>query len=132
MALLNREAQELLMIEEADAWFEYLEATRGQSVVRYAERLGMGAAEPAPASYPCTARQAAAGSRVACERDAPWRGATFPDPLLLCGERCLTLTTRCALPRAGKPGCGRARITTRGVSFATPLVPTQEERRAGA
>ena len=25
------------MIEEADAWFEYLEATRGQSVVRYAE-----------------------------------------------------------------------------------------------
>ena len=31
------EAQELLMIEEADAWFEYLEATRGQSELRYAE-----------------------------------------------------------------------------------------------
>jgi hypothetical protein len=33
----KREAHELLLIEEADAWFEYLEATRGQSAVRYAE-----------------------------------------------------------------------------------------------
>ena len=33
----TREAHELLLIEEADAWFEYLEATRGQSAVRYAE-----------------------------------------------------------------------------------------------
>lgn len=31
----NREAEELLMIEEADAWFEYLEATRSQSQTRY-------------------------------------------------------------------------------------------------
>jgi hypothetical protein len=31
------EAMELLLIEEADAWFEYLEATRGQSVLRYQE-----------------------------------------------------------------------------------------------
>ncbi len=31
------EAQELLLIEEADAWFEYLEATRAQSAVRYRE-----------------------------------------------------------------------------------------------
>jgi hypothetical protein len=30
-------AEELLQIEEADAWFEYLEATRGQSDKRYAE-----------------------------------------------------------------------------------------------
>jgi hypothetical protein len=29
------EAEELLLIEEADAWFEYLEATRGQSETRY-------------------------------------------------------------------------------------------------
>jgi hypothetical protein len=27
-------AEELLQIEEADAWFEYLEATRGQSETR--------------------------------------------------------------------------------------------------
>ncbi|HZQ03603.1 MAG TPA: hypothetical protein VFA88_06255 [Gaiellaceae bacterium] len=33
----NREAHELLLIEEADAWFEYLEATRGQTVTRYLE-----------------------------------------------------------------------------------------------
>jgi hypothetical protein len=32
-----REAEELLMIEEADAWFEYLEATRNQTEVRYGE-----------------------------------------------------------------------------------------------
>ena len=38
MALTGtQEAYELLLIEEADAWFEYLEATRGQSAVRYIE-----------------------------------------------------------------------------------------------
>jgi hypothetical protein len=31
------EAEELLMIEEADAWFEYLEATRSQAETRYGE-----------------------------------------------------------------------------------------------
>jgi hypothetical protein len=31
------EAEELLMIEEADAWFEYLETTRVQSETRYRE-----------------------------------------------------------------------------------------------
>lgn len=33
----NQEARELLQIEEADAWFEYHEATHGQSETRYAE-----------------------------------------------------------------------------------------------
>ena len=33
----GREAEELLQIEEADAWFEYLEATRAQNESRYAE-----------------------------------------------------------------------------------------------
>ena len=33
----KRQAEELLLIEEADAWFEYLEATRGQSENRYRE-----------------------------------------------------------------------------------------------
>ena len=31
------DAFELLLIEEADAWFEYLEATRAQSAIRYKE-----------------------------------------------------------------------------------------------
>jgi hypothetical protein len=30
-------AEELLELEEADAWFEYLESTRGQSQTRYSE-----------------------------------------------------------------------------------------------
>jgi hypothetical protein len=33
----SEHAEELLQIEEADAWFEYLEATRGQTVLRYKE-----------------------------------------------------------------------------------------------
>jgi hypothetical protein len=33
----RREAEELLLIEEADAWFEYLEATRVQTEPRYRE-----------------------------------------------------------------------------------------------
>jgi hypothetical protein len=33
----RHQAEELLQIEEADAWFEYLDATRGQSVPRYRE-----------------------------------------------------------------------------------------------
>jgi hypothetical protein len=33
----KREAHELLLIEEADAWFEYLEATRSQPCSRYGE-----------------------------------------------------------------------------------------------
>ena len=31
------EAEELLLIEEADAWFEYLETTRSQTSTRYRE-----------------------------------------------------------------------------------------------
>ncbi|HVW88186.1 MAG TPA: hypothetical protein VHC01_01860 [Gaiellaceae bacterium] len=33
----HQEAHELLLMEEADAWFEYLDTTRGQSAVRYRE-----------------------------------------------------------------------------------------------
>ncbi len=33
----KRDPFKLLVIEEADAWFEYLAATRGQSAVRYLE-----------------------------------------------------------------------------------------------
>jgi hypothetical protein len=33
----SREAYEILLIEEADAWFEYLDAIRGQSAADYAE-----------------------------------------------------------------------------------------------
>jgi hypothetical protein len=33
----SREAHEILLIEEADAWFEYLDATRGHPATRYGE-----------------------------------------------------------------------------------------------
>ena len=33
----HQEAHELLLIEEADAWFEYLDTIRGQSARRYVE-----------------------------------------------------------------------------------------------
>jgi hypothetical protein len=33
----KREAHELLLIEEADAWFEYADATKGQTATRYGE-----------------------------------------------------------------------------------------------
>jgi hypothetical protein len=33
----KRDPHELLLIEEADVWFEYLAATRGQTAVRYSE-----------------------------------------------------------------------------------------------
>ncbi len=33
----NRELHEVLLIEEADAWFEYADATKGQQGSRYAE-----------------------------------------------------------------------------------------------
>ena len=56
-------AEELLQIEEADAWFEYLESTRGQCESRYAElepwawarltqRLRAVRATPCPSSGP--------------------------------------------------------------------------------
>jgi hypothetical protein len=35
--LSNRETHELLMIEEADAWFEYADATKDQLGSRYSE-----------------------------------------------------------------------------------------------
>jgi len=61
----NQEAHELLLIEEADAWFEYLEATRGQSAVRYLEdgALGLGPALTATAGEPHPPFQAPAGCR---------------------------------------------------------------------
>jgi hypothetical protein len=33
----NREAFELLLIEEADSWFEYADATKDQTATRYVE-----------------------------------------------------------------------------------------------
>ena len=58
-------AEELLQLEEADAWFEYLESTRGQigDALRRARAVGLGAPLAAPARRAraaCSARPAAA------------------------------------------------------------------------
>ena len=37
MPVAKRDAHEFLQFEEADAWVEYLETTRGQSQARYRE-----------------------------------------------------------------------------------------------
>ncbi len=61
----NQEAYELLLIEEADAWFEYLESTRGQSETRYARgrAVGVGAPGAAAARDRGAPREARAGVR---------------------------------------------------------------------
>ena len=58
------EAHELLMIEEADAWFEYLEMTRGQGAQRYQE------IEPSAWSLPSQRPRAVAGRRAQLGRAA--------------------------------------------------------------
>ena len=64
MPATRREAHELLLIEEADAWFEYLEATRGQNAAALprGRALGLGEAVAAPAR------------RAHAPREAPPRG----------------------------------------------------------
>ena len=65
-------AEELLQIEEADAWFEYLESTRGQGESRYSElepwawaRLTPAAACRSRAPCPSAACGGLSRSRVA-------------------------------------------------------------------
>ena len=66
-------AEELLQIEEADAWFEYLESTRGQGdgALPGARAVGVGPADPAPAGRPCPPRAPAARRSLSSRRVAP-------------------------------------------------------------
>ena len=59
-------AEELLQLEEADAWFEYLESTRGQmrDALLRARAMGLGSAVAAAASRACTPCASAARGRV--------------------------------------------------------------------
>ena len=73
-------AEELLQIEEADAWFEYLEATRAQSETRYGEVEPWAWARLESAS-PCCSRPscaAPAGSRLRQDRGSGRRAARAP------------------------------------------------------
>ena len=76
----KREAEELLMIEEADAWFEYLEATRDQSEPRYARGRAVGLGAPAASACARSAR----GARKLRPAAAVGRGRRPGEP----GARC--------------------------------------------
>ena len=62
----SEHAEELLQIEEADAWFEYLEATRAQSKtpLRRGRAVGLGPPHPAAARRPHAPRAAPPRRRV--------------------------------------------------------------------
>ena len=72
-------AEELLQLEEADAWFEYLESTRGQTETRYARAraVGLGAAFAAPSRRTCaTGATPACGRMTRAVATRPCRGPT--------------------------------------------------------
>ena len=71
-------AEELLQIEEADAWFEYLESTRGQNEGRYQELEPWAWATPPPAPEGGTRppRPAAARSGLSIATEARSGGVT--------------------------------------------------------
>ena len=64
-------AEELLQLEEADAWFEYLESTRGQSenAIRRARAVGLGTSVTAAPGGPCTARATSPGGGLSLPAD---------------------------------------------------------------
>jgi hypothetical protein len=55
----NREAHELLQIEEADAWFEYADSTKGQHGSRYA-------GDPRPPGAPGPVRRGGIAPLLTC------------------------------------------------------------------
>ena len=112
------------MIEEADAWFEYLEATRGQTApatrelepwawARLMQRLRAIRAPPREAAPP-----------------RPRRAAASPEPLLACEQAYATLFALiCSARRARRPGAARAR-TRRRIRLPLPWFrrPCSEEQ----
>ena len=125
-------AEELLLIEEADAWFEYLESTRGQTQT----------------ATPRSSRGPGPASRSGCARSAPGvRGSGPPQREADAErrpERCWyavlrLMSTAVFESTQREPGNAswrlrRPRATTRGDShFATTLVSLREEAgRAGS
>ena len=126
-------AEELLQIEEADAWFEYLEATRGQTETRYARgrAVGLGPPDPAAARGPRPPGAAPPGRRLSRRR----RGAGVrPGRCYACrarhhGHAISTSTLRAArrFRRVVRP-----RALRRGeCTLALVPVSTKQEERAG-
>src|SRR5262245_45129181 len=103
-------AEELLQLEEADAWFEYLESTRGQSETRYSELEPWAWARLSQRLRAVRARRArlrpAAACPLLCSRAHAGSAGS------LCAghvDHRLSSTQREARPADGRPGPARDR-----------------------
>ena len=117
------ELHELLLIEEADAWFEYADATkdRGRLAVRRDRAVGVGAPAAAAAHRADPARAARAGRRSGLTPGgrAPRRALAT---LEVGNAIAFSYPTRCA-----RPPEARLRVPIlKEILFATILVPTPE------
>src|SRR6476661_6019904 len=125
----TREAEELLLIEEADAWFEYLEATRGQNKPRkrrrptallpcsdgYADEFDHTAARAPPDSGP--GKRARPTRRIHLLR---W----FRRPKPPTDERARTEVAPTPAPTDS--------VTARPAESGAPTDPTKKKRRRGS
>ena len=126
-------AEELLQIEEADAWFEYLESTRGQGETRYsrARAVGLGAPHPAVACRPGTPCPAAArGGLSAAGRCSLGRCARAADSLEVRHMANAFHTLRSAR-RSAPAGLGPRALTRGDTILVLVQVSTTQGRRAG-
>ena len=130
-------AEELLQLEEADAWFEYLESTRGQTAdaLRRGRALGLGPSLTAVESGPRAAFPPPPGRRVTPgdRRPArpPWRGLRTPPDTFPSGHMTAVFNIRSAGPRTPM-AFTRPRAIERGDShLATTLVSLWEAAAGG-
>ena len=115
-------AEELLQIEEADAWFEYLEATRGQ-----VGEIGTPSSSPGPGpGSPSVCARYAAAARACARRR---RNRDRSGRMLAFAQRPMADVfdiQRCARPAAGTVVLRPRAVTTRGDLLA--LVSMAKER----
>ena len=106
-------AEELLQLEEADAWFEYLESTRGQTqnAVRRGRAVGVGTPLPAPAWRASATRSPSPCGGLSSALTVRARGAGRRGCYRSAGhvDRCLEPTQREAGNAGGFPGPARDR-----------------------
>ena len=93
----DRELHELLLIEEADAWFEYADATkiRDRDALRRDRAVGLGAPAAAAADRAHAARAARAGHRGGLTAQRVRSGRLLP---LRKAMPLLSVSNRCARP----------------------------------
>ncbi len=117
----NREAHELLLIEEADAWFEYADATKDQHGDRYAEIEPWAWARLQQRLRVVRARRA---------RLEPRERSRVAPLATLAVKAMPTSPAMQSFTRDARPLHARLRASpSKEILFATSLVPTPEGRR---